>query len=302
MIRPRAFVVTFVLLGVLASAAAASAARAPTFVSTDWLARHLHDPGLVVLHAAQQRSDYDAGHVPGARFVPWSAFAVARDSLSVELPEPAAFDSLLEAAGVSDDSRIVITGGPVTTLSRLFVTLDWFGAGDRTSLLAGGGDAWREEGRPLARDSAVVAPGHVTPRIAAARVVDAAWIEAHAAVPADRVTIVDARAPEYYEGLSSNRDPRNGRLPGAGNVPFHWLTAELGRFRAPRDLARLFAHAGVERGDHVVTYCHIGVQASVAYVAARSLGYEVSIYDGSFQDWSRRTELPVETGPAVGTH
>ena len=285
---------------VLLAGPAAGAERAPTLVSTAWLMKHAADPGLVVLHVAGQRSDFAAGHVPGARFVPWSALTPGRDSLTIELLAAAAFDSLLEAAGVRDDSRLVIAGGPVTMTARLLVTLDAYGLGERASLLDGGIDAWREERRPVARDSVAVARGEVTLRPRPERIVDAAWLVAHAAAGTPGVAVVDARAPEFFEGLNSNRDPRMGRVPGAGNAPFHWLTGELGRFRPRADLARLLARAGVEKGDHVVTYCHIGIQGSVAYVAARSLGHEVSLYDGSFEDWSRRRELPVDTGPAPG--
>ena len=282
----------------VAPAGAAPARPAPTFVSTEWLARHLGDADLVVLHASNQRADYDAGHVPGARFLGWTSYAGPRDSLSTELPAEAKFDSLLEAAGVTDASRIVIAGGPVTVVSRLLLTLDHFGIGNRASLLDGGIDAWREEGRAVSRDSTVGPRGNVTLRRAAERVVDADWIVKRAAVAAPNLAIVDARAPEFFQGLASNNNPRAGRLPAAGNVPFHWLTGELGRFRGPRALERLFAKAGVRRGDKVVTYCHIGIQASVAYVAARSLGYDVALYDGSFEDWSRRAALPIATDPA----
>lgn len=140
--------------------------------------------------------------------------------------------------------------------------------------------------------------GNVTPRPGAGRVLDTAALASLATGEAGEVAVVDARTPEYFAGLASNNNPRPGRLPGAGNVPFSWLTRELGRFREPRELERLFANAGVERGERVVTYCHIGIQACVAYVAARSLGYDVALYDGSFEDWSRRPELPVVDGPA----
>lgn len=287
------------LLLAAAPALAAAPGRAPTLVSTDWLERRLGEPDLVVLHAANQRADYDAGHVPGARFLGWPAFTGPRDSLSTELPSEAKLDSLLEAAGVTDRSRIVIAGTPVTVAARLLVTLDWFGLGERASLLDGGMDAWREEGRPLSRDTAAVARGSVTPRPRPDRVLDTASLAALAGGEAGEVAVVDARTPEFFQGLASNNNPRPGRLPGAGNVPFSWLTRELGRFREPRDLERLFAGAGVGRGERVVTYCHIGIQACVAYVAARSLGYEVSLYDGSFEAWSKRADLPVVTGPAA---
>ncbi len=246
------------------------------------------------------RADYDAGHVPGSRFVPWASFAGPRDSLSTEMPSEARFDSLLEAAGVHDGDRLVLIGGPVTTVARLLVTLDRFGLGERASMVDGGIDAWRDEGRPVARDSAAVAPGSVTLHPVADRVVDADWVRTHAGAHA--VALVDARTPEFYEGAAAGAMPRAGRVPGAGNAPYTWLTRELGRFREPKELRRVFARAGVAPGDTVVTYCHIGIQACAAYVAARSLGYDVRFYDGAFEDWSRRAELPVERGPAPVGH
>ena len=295
--RPSAVHVLLLVLALASPALAARDHRAPTLVSTQWLARHLGDAGLVVLHTAGQRADYDAGHVPGARWLGWTAFTGPRDSLSTEMPAEAVLDSLLEAAGVSDDSRIIVTGGAVTAAARLLVTLDVHGLGDRVSLLDGGMDAWREEGRPVSRDSVVASRGTVTLRRGPEHQVDAELIRAHAQGE-PRVAVVDARTTEFFQGLASNNNPRPGRLPMAGNVPFTWLTGELGRYRESRDLERLLERAGVERGERVVTYCHIGIQACVAYVAARQLGYDVALYDGSFEDWSKRPELPIGTGPA----
>ncbi len=290
----------WLLLLPVAVPVAVASERVPTLVSTAWLAKHAADPGLVVLHVAQARADFDAGHVSGARFVPWAAYAGPHDSLSTEMPTEARFDSLLEAAGVRDGDRLVLIGGPVTTVARLLVTLDRFGLGERASIVDGGIDAWRDEQRPVVRDSLAVPPGSVTLRPVADRVVDAAWVRAHAGSAG--VALVDARTPEFFEGAAAGAMSRAGRVPGAGNAPYTWLTRELGRFREPKELRRVLARAGVSAGDTVVTYCHIGIQACAAYVAARSLGYDVRFYDGAYEDWSRRTELPVERGPATATH
>jgi thiosulfate/3-mercaptopyruvate sulfurtransferase len=268
-------------------------ASSSILVSTQWLAQHLRDADLVVIHTSGQKSDYDAGHVPGARFLPWQSFATQRDGLSSELPDPALLDSALEAIGVSDHSRIVVTGGPITNTARLFFTLDYFGLGARLSLLDGGIDAWREEGRPLERAAAPTPRGTVTLHPQSDKLVDAHWIMTKAGLQDGHVAVLDARVPEYFEGLLANNTPRAGHLPTAQNVPYSWLTGELTRFRDRDKLARLFARAGVTPGDTVVTYCHIGMQASVLYVAARLLGYPAAVYDGSFEDWSRRSELPV---------
>ena len=82
-------------------------------------------------------------------------------------------------------------------------------------------------------------------------------------------------------------------VPNARNVPFSSLTGELTRLRDEGKIRKLFAAAGVTKGDTVVTYCHVGLQASLLYFAARRLGFEAKVYDGSFEDWSKRPELPV---------
>ncbi len=265
----------------------------PILVSTDWLQAHLKDAGLVVVHTSQQGSDYEAGHVPGARWLPPSKFLTSRNGLSNELPDASLLESALEQLGIGDRSRIIIAGGPLTTVSRLYFTLDYFGIGGRTSILDGGIDAWREEGRAVEHATPVATRARLTLHANPARRADAAWIMAHA-TPADaRVDVLDARLPEFYGGFSANNMSRAGRLPMAHNVPYSWLSGALTRFRDAAALERLFALAGVQPGDTVVTYCHTGVQASVLYVAARLLGHDAAVYDGAFEDWSKRTELPV---------
>lgn len=271
----------------------------PVLVSTDWLARRLSDTTVVVIHTASARGDYEAGHIPGARFLPWSAYTTGRDSLSIELPDDTAFAAALEALGIRNTSHIIISGGPLVNTARLYFTLDYFGLGHRTSLLDGGMEAWREEQRAISTAEPQVRRGSVTLTRSQARVVDAAWIVRNTSAPTSQVAIVDARAPEFFMGTSSGNQPRAGRLPMAANLPYTWTTGALTRYRDRMTLEKLFRRAGVAKGDTVVAYCHIGMQASVVYLAARVMGYQAALYDGSFEDWSRRKELPVGTGVPI---
>ena len=282
---------TLLVLTALPSMATGQAAT--PLVSLDWLDKHLRDPKVVVIHAAAQKGDYDAGHIPGARWLAWQAYTTALNGQTTELPSVAALDSALEAIGVSDDSHVVISGGPIQTSARLFFTLEYFGL-PRVSMLDGGIDAWRESGRPLEQAAPNATRGSLTLRPVATRLVDAAWLAANLENPA--VAVLDARVPEFYHGLyTGGNNPRPGRVPGARNIPFTWLTGELTAFRSPNKLAALFAKAGVSKGTRVVTYCHVGMQATVLYLAARILGYDAALYDGSFEEWSKRTEFPVQT-------
>jgi thiosulfate/3-mercaptopyruvate sulfurtransferase len=110
---------------------------------------------------------------------------------------------------------------------------------------------------------------------------------------------MDARDTPFWTGaqLNQQRAARAGRVPGARNVPFNRLVEESGRLLGVEELRALFAQAGVAPGRPVVVYCHVGQQASLLLVAARLLGHEVRLYDGSYEDWSKRPELRVETGP-----
>jgi thiosulfate/3-mercaptopyruvate sulfurtransferase len=273
------------------------AQAAPLLVSTEWLAERLDAEDLVVLHVGNEAS-YAEGHLPGARLLPFASFAVERDGLSTEMPDPEALREALEAAGVSDDSRIVVyaTAHPPQLAARLYLTLEHFGLGANASLLDGGIRAWRAEGRPLATEAAPVARGSVSLAAPSNLLVDHEHVRERMAD--SRALILDARDTPFWTGEQRNqqRAARAGRVPGARNVPFGTLVDDSGRLLDLEALRALFAGAGVSSGQPVVVYCHVGQQASLLFVAARLLGHDVRLYDGSYEDWSRREALPVETG------
>ncbi len=273
--------------------------RDSMIVSAEWLASHLKDPKLVLLHVGP-REGYDAAHIPGARHVVPADLSLPRTegSLILELPPVDVLDSALEKLGISDDSRIVVYFGEdwVSPTTRIYFILDSIGAGDRTSILNGGMRSWKAAGHAVTAEVPVVKPGRFTPKPRRDLVVDAAWVKANAAKP--DIALIDARNTEYYDGTASGQDMRAGHIPGATSLPFGSLVVDPALTFVDRAAMRkLLVDAGAARGDTVVSYCHIGQQATVVYFAARYLGYDVRLYDGSFQDWSRRAELPVATKP-----
>ena len=291
--RLRAF---FLAVAVAAFAAPPLQSQNPrVLVSTDWLQANLPDASLVVLHVGDDVS-YAEGHIPGARLMPPAAFSVERGGLSTEMPEAAVLSEALESAGISNDSRIVIytTSHPPQPAARLYVTLDYFGLGERTSLLDGGLRAWRAEGRPLSTEPTLSTRGQVELRPRPELLVDHTYL--HERLDDPQLAVVDARDTPFWTGAQRNerRAARAGRLPGAHSLPFSTLIDDSGRLLAPGALAALFEQAGIRPGQPIVAYCHVGQQASLLLVAARHLGHDARLYDGSYEDWSRRTELPVE--------
>ncbi|MCI0626007.1 MAG: sulfurtransferase [Acidobacteria bacterium] len=273
--------------------------RPPMIVSTAWLAEHLTDPNLVIIHVGAAQ-DYRDGHIPGAQLLELSELSTPHEAgFMMQLPPVAQLKATFEKVGVSNDSRIVLyfSRNWVTAPSRVYWTLDYLGLGDRASYLDGGLNAWRAEDRAVTTEALPAGSGTITPAIRENVLAEANWV--NASLQTAGVAILDARTPQFYEGKElGTHAGRLGHIAGAKNLPFTALMNEKTlKFKSVSDLQELFRAVGVKPGDTVVTYCHIGMQASLLYFVARSLGYDARMFDGSFQEWSNRKDLPVE-GPA----
>ena len=283
----------FLLTLIMATATAAQAQpAAPMLVDVDWLSQHLKDADVVLLHVGDA-ADFEAGHIEGARRLSDADVTTTRQhagaTLVYELPPAAELRTRLAALGVSDRSHIVVyqgKGAGVPNATRVVFTLDYLGLGGRTSLLNGGLAAWTRAGKAVTQ-----APARVVPGTLAAVPVRPIVAEAEA-VPGlaqqRGVRLVDARAPVFYKGIE-----QAGHIPGAISIPFTEIADSEQLIRRER-VAELFARAGVQPGDTVLAYCHIGQQATAVIFAARLLGHPVLLYDGSFTDWSRNGRGPAE--------
>lgn len=272
---------------------ARGAARPNMLVSTDWLSKHTGDKDLVVLHVGR-RAQYDSGHLAGARFVALADISkpAAAGQLSLQMPTVEQLTAWAQNNGIGDKSRIIVVPHDDTLQSaaRVFLTLAYMGAMERTSMLDGGFKAWRTEGRatttaaPSAAASTKFTPHPRPELIATIETVESATTDG-------RLSIVDARLPRFYNGDGGGY-PRPGHIPTAVSIPFATVS-ESGHFKAPTELRKLFTDAGLTDGKPVVTYCHIGQQASLLWFVATMLGYDAKMFDGSFQEWSGTERLPV---------
>jgi thiosulfate/3-mercaptopyruvate sulfurtransferase len=268
--------------------------RESLLVSGAWLSGHLQDPNLVIL-AVGNKPDYDAGHIPGSLYLDPAVIRAADSALTLELrPIPELVDAFSKL-GISSNSRIVLytNGGAMPTTTRVLWTLDAMGLGSQTSMLDGGFAVWKSDSRAISKDVRTPKPGTLAACPQTDVVVDSDYVKSN--LKHAGVAIVDARLAAFYSGERPGNGKKPGHIPGASNVPFDSIVDDKGNLKSPEALQAMLSAAGVKKGDRVVSYCHIGQQATALYFVARYLGYDARLYDGSFEDWSGRKDLPVET-------
>ncbi|HTA47700.1 MAG TPA: sulfurtransferase [Bryobacteraceae bacterium] len=282
--------------------------RTDMLVSTNWLDQHLKDGDIVILHVSRDRKAFDEGHIPGARFLALSDFAITRDGILNELAPAATLKTVFERAGVSDNSRVILYGDTsVLPATRAWFTLDYLGH-DSTALLDGGLPKWTKESRPLAKDNPDVKQGRFTPRPRPEVVVDINAVKdlsfAATNAPNSSPILVDARTANEFNGgtAASSEIPHPGHIPGAANV--YWMDGQASKndmtLLPAADLRKLYEGAGVKPDRPAVTYCNTGMQASQSYFTLKYLGYDTRMYDGSFSEWSNAKDAAVEKKEPAG--
>ncbi len=292
------------LLSVPAQKAKPVAVRTQMLVTTDWLAKNLHQPKLVLLHVARGRKNYDAGHLPGARFLDYGELIATRGGVVNELPAVEKLQQLFANLGVSNDSRVVILcEGQGIMAARTYWTLDYLGLGEQAALLDGSWEKWKAEKRALSTVAPESKAGNFTPRlnpkvmVTREAVRDVSWLAVNSET-SDTV-LLDARQADVYTGETKNSNlPLNGHIPGAGNV--YWMNTlaskEAPTLKPIAELQKMYEDAGVTPGKKVVTYCWIGMMASHGYFTLKYLGYDVAMYDGSFTEWAKSEGVQVVQG------
>lgn len=298
----RKLFVLWLLLLAMQTGGAVAANRPDFLVDADWLAERLDDPKLVVLEVRYHPHRYfTVGHIPGAIQVQRFADLGANDKLPImKFPSREAFQATLRRWGVNDDSTIVVYDDSGTALaSRVLFLLDLYGFDmKRVKLLDGGTIGWTGFNELTKSPTPPKPIGTVTLKPAdPQRLV--AWPEVYRRVVAQReakVTLIDARPAEMYEGSRIQHSVQGGHIPGAINIVS--LQGVDGQSQQWKSLAELSAlYKNVPKENTVITYCHDGFRSTLAWLQLKSLGYaDVRVYDGGWSDWDRTLTLPVVKG------
>jgi thiosulfate/3-mercaptopyruvate sulfurtransferase len=289
------------------SAAFTAFAHPERLVSTEWLAEHLGEPGLVVVESDEDVLLYETGHIEGAVNIDWHTDL--NDPVTRDYVDGAGFAKLVGGKGISRDSTVVIYGDKNNWWAAYALWVFTLFGHEDVRLLDGGRAKWEAEGRAYTTE--VPSPAAVDYPVVERDDSEQRAYKDEVLAAIGTVPLVDVRSPEEYVGDRTTAPAypeesalRAGHIPTAANVPWARAVADDGTFKTADELSAIYRdEIGLKDGDDVIAYCRIGERSSHTwFVLTHLLGFpNVKNYDGSWTEWGSSVRVPIVKGAEPGS-
>ena len=273
---------------------------ADVLVTTEWLAEHLGDEGVVVAEVDEDTDLYDEGHIPGAVKLHWRDDL--QDPVERDIVEQVAFEELMASRGIGNDTTVVLYGDKNNWFAAYaYWYLKVYGHED-VRILDGGRQKWIDEGRELTTDVPAPAAASYSAKPADESIRARRDVVLAGLGDAGRA-LVDVRSPQEFSGelmappgYEQEGASRTGHIPTAQSIPWAQAVRDDGTFKSPDELRELYGGKGVTPDKEVVAYCRIGERSAHTWFVLRELlGYpDVKNYDGSWTEWENLVDVPIE--------
>jgi thiosulfate/3-mercaptopyruvate sulfurtransferase len=284
-------------LGLLAVQVSARPQGLPgKLVTSEWLASNLTAENLRIVDMRNDIRDYWLGHIPGAIYLDSSVIRWPDQGVPSKLLPPSALATLLGDMGIGENTSVVVYYDKNGYPPFYFIwALDYIGH-KSSALLNDGIEKWKREGRLMTQDYPAIKPTKYTLPFKLRAEVRATLEDVIAETKAGAI-LLDVRPQDLFSG-EKGAWKRKGHIKGAVS---HFWALDMntdGTFKTKEELIAGYEKIGVTPDKSIIVYCGQGqMSAHTYFVLKHILGFpKVKLYDGGFNEWSNRDDLPVETG------